>query len=136
MQLDFDAFHRLLPQKHPLSEVASYHSQSPILSLCGSSVSFRTFRLQLKPDAAGFSEDFTVVTEKGSTSADLSHIYSGTLQGVCRGEPSKTLVFTLLVSFRQNIKVKVFCRWFHLYCPMHLLAFIFYDRLLLTQTVH
>ncbi|XP_075879064.1 disintegrin and metalloproteinase domain-containing protein 10 isoform X2 [Nelusetta ayraudi] len=41
----------------------------------------RTFHLQLKPDAAGFSEDFTVNTEKGSTSADLSHIYSGTLEG-------------------------------------------------------
>uniref|UniRef100_A0A671VJI1 ADAM10 endopeptidase n=1 Tax=Sparus aurata TaxID=8175 RepID=A0A671VJI1_SPAAU len=41
----------------------------------------RTFRLYLKRDAGAFSEDFTVVSENGSTSADLSHIYSGTLDG-------------------------------------------------------
>lgn len=45
------------------------------------SVSPRTFRLYLKRDAGAFSEDFTVVSENGSTSADLSHIYSGTLDG-------------------------------------------------------
>ncbi|XP_036970924.1 disintegrin and metalloproteinase domain-containing protein 10 isoform X1 [Acanthopagrus latus] len=41
----------------------------------------RTFRLYLKRDAGAFSEDFTVVSENGSTSADVSHIYSGTLEG-------------------------------------------------------
>ncbi|XP_041791849.1 disintegrin and metalloproteinase domain-containing protein 10 isoform X3 [Chelmon rostratus] len=41
----------------------------------------RTFRLLLKHNAAAFSENFTVVSENGSTSADLSHIYSGTLEG-------------------------------------------------------
>ncbi|XP_049910652.1 disintegrin and metalloproteinase domain-containing protein 10 [Epinephelus moara] len=41
----------------------------------------RTFRLHLKHDAAAFSENFTVVSENGSMSADLSHIYSGTLEG-------------------------------------------------------
>ncbi|KAM3620446.1 uncharacterized protein V6R79_023614 [Siganus canaliculatus] len=49
----------------------------------------RTFRLLLKHDAATFSENFTVVSENGSTVADLSHIYSGTLEGehgsVCHG---------------------------------------------------
>nr|XP_046247700.1 disintegrin and metalloproteinase domain-containing protein 10 isoform X1 [Scatophagus argus] len=41
----------------------------------------RTFHLHLKRNAAPFSENFTVVTENGSSSADLSHIYSGTLEG-------------------------------------------------------
>lgn len=49
----------------------------------------RTFRLHLKPNAAAFSEDFMVVSENGPMSADLSHIYSGTLEGehgsVCHG---------------------------------------------------
>ncbi|XP_022049988.2 disintegrin and metalloproteinase domain-containing protein 10 [Acanthochromis polyacanthus] len=41
----------------------------------------RTFRLLLRQNAAEFSEKFRVVSENGSTSADLSHIYSGTLRG-------------------------------------------------------
>ncbi|XP_035509546.1 disintegrin and metalloproteinase domain-containing protein 10 [Morone saxatilis] len=41
----------------------------------------RTFRLHLKRNAAVFSENFTVVSENGSMSADLSHIYSGILEG-------------------------------------------------------
>ncbi|KAE8294209.1 Disintegrin and metalloproteinase domain-containing protein 10 [Larimichthys crocea] len=41
----------------------------------------RTFRLHLKRNAAVFSENFKVISENGSTSADLSHIYSGTLEG-------------------------------------------------------
>uniref|UniRef100_A0A8D0CU32 Si:ch1073-396h14.1 n=1 Tax=Sander lucioperca TaxID=283035 RepID=A0A8D0CU32_SANLU len=41
----------------------------------------RTFRLRLKRNAAAFSENFMVVSENGSTLADLSHIYSGTLEG-------------------------------------------------------
>ncbi|XP_037626947.1 disintegrin and metalloproteinase domain-containing protein 10 [Sebastes umbrosus] len=41
----------------------------------------RTFRLRLKRDVAAFSENFMVVSENGSTSPDLSHIYSGTLEG-------------------------------------------------------
>ncbi|XP_041647789.1 disintegrin and metalloproteinase domain-containing protein 10 [Cheilinus undulatus] len=41
----------------------------------------RTFRLRLKRNLAVFSENFKAVYENGSTSADLSHIYSGTLEG-------------------------------------------------------
>nr|XP_029134117.1 disintegrin and metalloproteinase domain-containing protein 10-like [Labrus bergylta] len=41
----------------------------------------RTFRLRLKRNSAGFSESFKTVFENGSTSADLFHIYSGTLEG-------------------------------------------------------
>uniref|UniRef100_A0A665VDG7 ADAM10 endopeptidase n=1 Tax=Echeneis naucrates TaxID=173247 RepID=A0A665VDG7_ECHNA len=41
----------------------------------------RTFRLRLKRNADVFSQNFMVVNENGSTSADLSHIYSGTLEG-------------------------------------------------------
>ncbi|XP_043985128.1 disintegrin and metalloproteinase domain-containing protein 10 isoform X1 [Gambusia affinis] len=41
----------------------------------------RTFRLLLKQDSAGFSEEFTLVDEKGPTSVDLSHLYSGTVEG-------------------------------------------------------
>nr|XP_019936185.1 PREDICTED: disintegrin and metalloproteinase domain-containing protein 10-like [Paralichthys olivaceus] len=49
----------------------------------------RTFRLRLKRSSAAFSENFMVVIENGSTSADLSHLYSGILEGehgsVCHG---------------------------------------------------
>ncbi|XP_023275297.1 disintegrin and metalloproteinase domain-containing protein 10-like, partial [Seriola lalandi dorsalis] len=41
----------------------------------------RTFRLRLRRNAAAFSQTFMVVSENGSTSADLSHIYSGILEG-------------------------------------------------------
>ncbi|XP_014900878.1 disintegrin and metalloproteinase domain-containing protein 10 [Poecilia latipinna] len=41
----------------------------------------RAFRLLLKQDSAGFSEEFTLVDEKGPTSVDLSHLYSGTVEG-------------------------------------------------------
>ncbi|XP_053286713.1 disintegrin and metalloproteinase domain-containing protein 10 isoform X1 [Pleuronectes platessa] len=49
----------------------------------------RTFRLRLKRSAAAFSRNFMVVSETGYTSADLSHLYSGELEGehgsVCHG---------------------------------------------------
>uniref|UniRef100_H3DDF0 ADAM10 endopeptidase n=1 Tax=Tetraodon nigroviridis TaxID=99883 RepID=H3DDF0_TETNG len=41
----------------------------------------RTFRLHLKHDSGAFSENFTVMTENGPISADLSHMYSGRLEG-------------------------------------------------------
>ncbi|XP_034387667.1 disintegrin and metalloproteinase domain-containing protein 10 [Cyclopterus lumpus] len=41
----------------------------------------RTFRLHLKRNAAAFSKNVMVISENGSTLADLSHIYSGTLKG-------------------------------------------------------
>uniref|UniRef100_A0A672IIN6 ADAM10 endopeptidase n=1 Tax=Salarias fasciatus TaxID=181472 RepID=A0A672IIN6_SALFA len=41
----------------------------------------RNFHLLLRQSTAAFSEQFTVVSEEGSRSVDLSHIYSGTLQG-------------------------------------------------------
>ncbi|XP_051928792.1 disintegrin and metalloproteinase domain-containing protein 10 [Hippocampus zosterae] len=41
----------------------------------------RTFRLRLRRDAGTFSGDFKVVSEDGATAADLSHLYSGTLEG-------------------------------------------------------
>ncbi|XP_076009566.1 disintegrin and metalloproteinase domain-containing protein 10 isoform X2 [Genypterus blacodes] len=41
----------------------------------------RTFRLRLRRDAAEFSEDFRMINENGPVSADLSHIYTGTLEG-------------------------------------------------------
>lgn len=41
----------------------------------------RPFRLRLRRDAAVFSQNFTVINESGSTTADLSHIYSGLLEG-------------------------------------------------------
>ncbi|KAG7230796.1 hypothetical protein INR49_019610, partial [Caranx melampygus] len=39
-----------------------------------------TFRLRLRRNAAAFSPNFMVVSENGSTSADLSHLYSGILE--------------------------------------------------------
>ncbi|XP_068599865.1 disintegrin and metalloproteinase domain-containing protein 10 [Brachionichthys hirsutus] len=49
----------------------------------------RTFHLCLKPDTTVFTEHFMIVKENVSTSADLSHIYSGTLEGefgsICHG---------------------------------------------------
>uniref|UniRef100_A0A3Q3X786 Uncharacterized protein n=1 Tax=Mola mola TaxID=94237 RepID=A0A3Q3X786_MOLML len=41
----------------------------------------RTFRLHLRHNSAAFCQNFTVITENGSTSADLSYIYSGTIEG-------------------------------------------------------
>ncbi|KAK2835569.1 hypothetical protein Q5P01_016053 [Channa striata] len=41
----------------------------------------RSFRLRLRRNAEPFSKSFTVVNENGSTSADLSYIYSGILEG-------------------------------------------------------
>lgn len=41
----------------------------------------RTFHLLLRQNRAAFSKSFTVVSENGSTYVDLSHIYSGTLEG-------------------------------------------------------
>ncbi|XP_037324998.2 disintegrin and metalloproteinase domain-containing protein 10 [Pungitius pungitius] len=41
----------------------------------------RTFRLHLKRNPAAFAENVIVVSGNGPTSADLSHIYSGTLKG-------------------------------------------------------
>ncbi|XP_034035637.1 disintegrin and metalloproteinase domain-containing protein 10 isoform X2 [Thalassophryne amazonica] len=40
----------------------------------------RTFHLRLKQNTAAFSKNFKVISENGSASADLSHIYSGTLE--------------------------------------------------------
>ncbi|XP_034561874.1 disintegrin and metalloproteinase domain-containing protein 10 [Notolabrus celidotus] len=55
----------------------------------------RTFRLRLKRNAAVFSENFQLVLKNGSTSADLSHLYSGTLEGehgsACHGSVSQGL---------------------------------------------
>lgn len=72
------------------------------------SLSSRTFRLQLKPDAAGFSEDFTVVTEEGLTAADLSHIYSGTLAGVFEREILETSVKLNFLAFHHIVVLDVF----------------------------
>ncbi|CAL8268968.1 unnamed protein product [Arctogadus glacialis] len=41
----------------------------------------REFRLRLRRDTSGFSEEFKVVDEKGAIAANLSHLYSGTLEG-------------------------------------------------------
>ncbi|KAM3876048.1 disintegrin and metalloproteinase domain-containing protein 10 [Diretmus argenteus] len=41
----------------------------------------RTFRLRLRRNAAEFSENFKLVSENIPTAADLSHLYSGTLEG-------------------------------------------------------
>ncbi|KAM9848627.1 disintegrin and metalloproteinase domain-containing protein 10 [Aulostomus maculatus] len=41
----------------------------------------RTFTLLLRPNTEVFSRNFEVISENGSTSVDLSHIYSGTLEG-------------------------------------------------------
>ncbi|MED6258536.1 hypothetical protein ATANTOWER_008732, partial [Ataeniobius toweri] len=39
------------------------------------------FRLLLRQDSAGFSEEFTVFGENGPASVDLSHLYTGTVEG-------------------------------------------------------
>lgn len=43
--------------------------------------SFRTFRLHLKHDSEALSQNFTVITENGPIPADISHMYSGILEG-------------------------------------------------------
>uniref|UniRef100_A0AAV2L2C6 ADAM10 endopeptidase n=1 Tax=Knipowitschia caucasica TaxID=637954 RepID=A0AAV2L2C6_KNICA len=41
----------------------------------------RPFRLRLRRDVASFSENFSVISGNGSTPADLSHLYTGTIEG-------------------------------------------------------
>ncbi|XP_013869658.1 disintegrin and metalloproteinase domain-containing protein 10 [Austrofundulus limnaeus] len=41
----------------------------------------RSFRLLLRQDSEAFSKEFTVIKESGPMSFDLSHLYSGTLDG-------------------------------------------------------
>ncbi|XP_010792532.1 disintegrin and metalloproteinase domain-containing protein 10-like [Notothenia coriiceps] len=41
----------------------------------------RTFRLLLKHNAEAFTENVMVIRKNGSTPADLSHLYSGKLEG-------------------------------------------------------
>ncbi|XP_061739217.1 disintegrin and metalloproteinase domain-containing protein 10 isoform X1 [Nerophis ophidion] len=41
----------------------------------------RNFRLRLRRAAKDFSSDFKVISEDGATTPDLSHLYSGTLEG-------------------------------------------------------
>ncbi|XP_029285994.1 disintegrin and metalloproteinase domain-containing protein 10 [Cottoperca gobio] len=68
-----------LHRKHLRARRAS-HPQEYTLQLDFTAF-HRTFRLHLKRNAAAFSEDFMVFRKNVSTLADLSHIYSGTLEG-------------------------------------------------------
>lgn len=68
-----------LHRKH-LRARRSTHPQDSLLHL--DFVAFhRPFRLRLRRNAAVFSPSFTVINESGPTFADVSHIYSGTLEG-------------------------------------------------------
>lgn len=47
-------------------------------------VYLRVFHLRLKPDFEGFAEDFKVLSSNQSWRGDLSHIYSGVLEGTAK----------------------------------------------------
>lgn len=91
LKLDFTAFHRwfhhfyfslflflnIYTRHHLNLPGVDRFTHFPVNFMC----SFRTFRLHLKHDSEAFSENFTVITENGPISADLSHMYSGILEG-------------------------------------------------------
>lgn len=53
-----------------------------LCALCHTIVYFRNFRLRLRRDTTGFTEPFEVFSENTSSTADLSHLYSGELEGI------------------------------------------------------
>lgn len=80
------------PPLHSL-EVRPCSVTKPLLSpLPQSSVfaPFRNFSLRLKKDAGGFADDFEVNVKETTGVADLSHIYSGQLEG--KGPPGMHLL--------------------------------------------
>lgn len=92
LKLDFTAFHRWIStsvHRHARAHAHILHcSFSLFLFLhiytCIYQHLFlflRNFRLHLKHDSEAFLDNFTVITETGSISADLSHMYSGILEG-------------------------------------------------------
>ncbi|CAJ1060495.1 disintegrin and metalloproteinase domain-containing protein 10 [Xyrichtys novacula] len=68
-----------LHRKHLRARRATQHQENTLK--LDFTAFHRTFRLRLKRNAEVFSENFRLVLENGPTSADLSHIYSGTLEG-------------------------------------------------------
>ncbi|KAK0132059.1 Disintegrin and metalloproteinase domain-containing protein 10 [Merluccius polli] len=67
-------------QRHLLSKRAAGPHQDHTLRLDFTAF-HRKFRLRLRREASGFSEDFKVVAQNGSVAANLSHLYSGTVEG-------------------------------------------------------
>ncbi|XP_056459563.1 disintegrin and metalloproteinase domain-containing protein 10 [Gadus chalcogrammus] len=67
-------------QHHLLTKRATAPHQDRALQL-NFTAFHREFRLRLRRDTSGFSEEFKVVDEKGAITVNLSHLYSGTLEG-------------------------------------------------------
>lgn len=78
----------------------------------------RTFRLRLRRNAEAFSKTFKVFSEDGSSSADLSHIYSGTLEG----EYNSCLraVDLLLITFTVISSWNFFMLWWNMWIDLNL----------------
>lgn len=64
-----------------LYQTCNWLNMRQSLELSVSLFPLRTFRLRLRRDAGEFSPNFMVLSEKGPTNTDVSHIYSGTLEG-------------------------------------------------------
>lgn len=90
LKLDFTAFHRWIStsvHRHARTHTAPlFYFISVIMNIytyiCQHLfLSLRNFRLHLKHDSEAFFDNFTVITESGSISVDLSYMYSGILEG-------------------------------------------------------
>ncbi|XP_059923453.1 disintegrin and metalloproteinase domain-containing protein 10 isoform X2 [Gadus macrocephalus] len=68
-------------QRHLLTKRATSPHQDRRALQLNFTAFHREFRLRLRRDTTGFSEEFKVVDEKGAIAANLSHLYSGTLEG-------------------------------------------------------
>lgn len=68
----------------------------------------REFHLRLKPDVNGFTEDFKVQSEDETQMVDLSHIYSGVVEGRTFCSTSIVLNATQFLSIINVTKMKLF----------------------------
>ncbi len=73
----------------------------------------REFHLRLKPDVNGFAEDFKIQSEDEAQMVDLSHIYSGVVEGRTFCSTSTVLNATQFLSIINVTKMKLFLsqRW-------------------------
>ncbi|KAM6962555.1 disintegrin and metalloproteinase domain-containing protein 10 [Aplochiton taeniatus] len=75
LSYDREALHR---QHQRLKRDSQPHEQTLLLDF---NAFHRTFRMRLRRDATMFSENFVLVTENNPSTTDLSHLFSGELQG-------------------------------------------------------
>lgn len=82
LHLDFNAFQRYLWlfRRQDICIIQPYLNMH-LRTFIKHWLLFRAFHLRLKPDVNGFTEDFKVQSEDETQMVDLSHIFSGVLEG-------------------------------------------------------